>query len=131
MKDIKGKKTTKWLACYLAIAIFVIGFSQNVYAGFVPSNKMMNPDGGNRAEDLQKVQNVLESKMVGERLKQLGFTPEEVQGKLAYLSDGQLHQLAVQLDDLKVGGDAGMGVVILICVVLICAVWLISIIVPW
>ncbi len=130
MKDMKEKKTTKWLACYLVIAILVIGFTQNVYAGFA-SSKMMNLDGGNRIEDFQKVQSVLESKMVGERLKQLGFTSEEVKGKLAYLNDDQLHKLAVQLDELKVGGDVATAAVILIAVAIIAVVWLVSIIIPW
>ena len=60
---------------------------------------------GERASNLDKVQKFLEMKMVRERLKNLGFTPEEIQGKLNDLSDPQLHQLAMKMDDLKVGGE--------------------------
>ncbi|RJQ22623.1 MAG: hypothetical protein C4560_02220 [Nitrospiraceae bacterium] len=103
MKDIMKLKTTKWLAIYLAMAILIIGSAQNVCAGFAPSR--IGPEGGHRTEDLRKIQSVIESKMVGERLTQLGFTAEEVKGKPAGLSDDQLHDLAVQLDELKVGGN--------------------------
>jgi len=35
--------------------------------------------------------------MVGERLKDFGFTPDEIQSRLNQLSDPQVHQLALQL----------------------------------
>jgi hypothetical protein len=112
MRSMKGKMV-KLLACYLAVAIFAIGFSKQVYAGFAPS-ELTQPMAADRAENLQKIQSVLESKMVGERLKQLGFTTEEIKGKLAYLDDDQLHRLAVQIDELKVGGFHGWVVVLII-----------------
>lgn len=130
MNKIKEKKITKLLACYLAVAIFAIGFVQSSYAGFAPS-EVMNPACFDRIEDIQKIQSALESKMVGERLKQLGFTAEEIKAKLAYLSDDQLHQLALQVDELRVGGDVALAAVILIAVVIIAAVWLVSVIIPW
>jgi hypothetical protein len=63
--------------------------------------------------------------MVWERLKDLGFTPEEIQGKLNDLSDHQLHQLAMKLDDLKVGGD-GVGIVIGVLVIIILVIVIIQ-----
>jgi hypothetical protein len=127
MGKMTERKSAKLLVCYLAAAILAIGFFQNVYAGFAPS-EVMNLGGIDRTEDLQKVQSILESKMVGERLKQLGFTAEEIKGKLAYLSDDQIHQLALQLDELKVGGFH--GAIVLIAVVAIAAILLVALI-PW
>ena len=107
----------KWIVWYLVAALFVIGITPRVYAGFAPSEGFALTS-GERASNLDKVQKFLEMKMVRERLKDLGFTPEEIQGKLNDLNDQQLHQLAMKMDDLKVGGD-GLGIVIAILVIII------------
>jgi hypothetical protein len=107
----------RWITWYLVAAIFVIGITPRVYAGFAPSEGFALTS-GERASNLDKVQKFLEMKMVRERLKDLGFTPEEIQGKLNDLNDQQLHQLAMKMDDLKVGGD-GLGIVIAILVIII------------
>jgi hypothetical protein len=107
----------KWIVWYLVAALFVIGITPRVYAGFAPSEGFALTS-GERASNLDKVQKFLEMKMVRERLKDLGFTPEEIQGKLNDLNDSQLHQLAMKMDDLKVGGD-GLGIVIAILVIVI------------
>jgi hypothetical protein len=107
----------RWITWYLVAAIFVIGITPRVYAGFAPSEGFALTS-GERASNLDKVQKFLEMKMVRERLKDLGFTPEEIQGKLNDLNDQQLHQLAMKMDDLKVGGD-GLGIVIAILVIAI------------
>jgi hypothetical protein len=39
--------------------------------------------------------------MVSERLKQYGFTQEEIQARLDQLSDQEIHQVALNLDELK------------------------------
>jgi hypothetical protein len=112
--------STKILACYLAMSIFVIGTVQKVYAGFSPS-EIVAATTFDRAEDLQKIQKILESKMVSERLRQLRFTQEEIQARLGQLSDQEIHQLALNLDEVNVGGD-GLGVVIAVLVIAILVV---------
>ena len=114
----------KWIVWYLVAALFVIGITPRVYAGFAPSEGFALTS-GERASNLDKVQNFLEMKMVRERLKDLGFTPEEIQGKLNDLNDSQLHQLAMKMDDLKVGGD-GLGFVIAILVIVILVIIIIQ-----
>jgi len=111
-------ESAKWLVCYLVVAIVVISVAQKAYAGFVPS--VSHHD---RSADLEKIQKVLELKMVTERLEQLGFTQQEIQMRLSQLSDDQVHQLALQLDDLRVGGN-GAGVIIALLVIAILAVLL-------
>jgi hypothetical protein len=63
-------------------------------------------------------------KLVRERLKELGFTQEEIQLRLDQLSDQQLHQVALKVDELQVGGDA-LGVVVALLVIAILVVILI------
>jgi hypothetical protein len=122
MKRIFMKHVT-W---YLIVAMFVIGITPRVYAGFSPSEVVgLSPT--DRASDLEKIQNTIETKRIGERLKQMGLTPDEIQKKLNQLSNQQIHQLALQLDELKVGGDAGwvvLGVVIVLAAIAVLVIYL-------
>lgn len=115
----------KCLCCYLVVALVVIGIAQRVFAGFSPSEAIFI-EKFDRSSDLIKVQKVLEMKMVGERLKELGFTPNEIQGRLDQLSDEQLHQLALHLDELQVGGDGGWIAVILLIAILVVLIYYLS-----
>jgi hypothetical protein len=107
----------KVIACYLVVAMFVLGIAPRLYAGFSPSEavSIINFD---RSSDLDKIRKVLEMKIVRERLKDFGFTPNEIEKKLSQLDDQQVHQLALHLDDLKVGSDGWVWVVVIL--VLIC-----------
>jgi hypothetical protein len=116
----------KQLACYLAIMMFIIGIAPRVDAGLAPSEiiSLMQVD---RNADIGKIQKVLETKAVNERLIQLGLTQDEVQKRFAQLSDQQIHQIALQLDDLKVGQDSVLTVVIALLVIAILVVVLLKI----
>jgi hypothetical protein len=83
-----------------------------------------SPSGSHRLEDLQKIQRVLESKVVRQRLIDLGLTPEEVNAKLVGLSDEQFHQFATMIDAIIPAGD-GLGIVIALLVIAILAVILV------
>jgi hypothetical protein len=110
----------KGISWYLVVAMFVIGVTPRVYAEFSPSEVIgLSPT--DRVSDLQKIQKVIEMKMISERLKEFGLTPDEIQKRLSLLSDQQIHQFAVQLDELKVGGD-GLGIVIALLVIAILVV---------
>ena len=65
--------------------------------------------------------------MIGERLTQIGLTPEEIQKRLGQLSDHQIHQLAQHLDELKVGGDGGwtvLGIIIVLAAIAVLIIYL-------
>jgi hypothetical protein len=115
----------KGIAWYLVVAMFVIGVTPRVYAGFAPSEGLVLAP-GERNTDLGRIQKFLEMKMVQERLKDLGFTPEEIQGKLKDLNDQQIHELAMKVDDMKVGGD-GLGIIIALLVIAILVIVIIQI----
>jgi len=105
----------KYMTWYLAIAMFVIGIAPRVDAGLAPSEILALTE-VDRTAHLEKIQKVLEMKVVTERLAQLGLTQDEIQKRLHQLSDQQIHQIALQLDELKVGGDA-LGVIIALLVI--------------
>ena len=114
----------KEAAWYLIFAMFIIGIAPKVEAGFAPS-EVIALSKADRAADMEKIQKTLETKMIRERLEKLGFTQDEINSRLGQLSDQQLHQFALQLDDLKVGGD-GLGIIIALLVIAILVVLLIQ-----
>lgn len=109
------KPFMKYVSCYCVVAVFAMGIVPRVYAGFSPSNVVALPE-SERSADLGKIQKMLEMKVIQERLKQLGFSKEEIESRLKQLSDEQIHKLALQIDELKVGGNGG-GIIVLLLVV--------------
>ncbi|MGD2080353.1 MAG: PA2779 family protein [Nitrospirota bacterium] len=105
----------KQAAWCLVVLMFLVGIAPRAYAGLSPS-EVIAPADVDRAADLEKVQKALETKMVMERLSAFGYTEEEIGDRLALLSDQELHGLALQLDDLRVGGD-GTGVLVVVLLI--------------
>jgi len=114
----------KYLSWYLVIAMFIISIAPKVEAGYAPSELIATAK-IDRAADIEKIRKALEIKAVSERLKQFGLTQDEIQKRFASLSDSQIHQVALQLDDLKIGQDA-LGVIIALLVIAILVVVLLK-----
>ncbi|MCG2709864.1 MAG: PA2779 family protein [Thermodesulfovibrionales bacterium] len=108
----------KQISWYLVFAMFIIGIAPKADAGIAPS-EIIAMSQVDRTADLGKIQKVLEMKMVRERLEKLGYAQEEINSRLAHLSDQQMHNLALQIDEIKVGGDSGLGIVIALLVIAI------------
>ena len=107
----------KWLACYLVIAMFIIGVAPRVDASFSPSEALNAP--GLRAGDMERIRIVLENKLVAQRLTDLGYSTDEVMTRLAEMSDSQIHGFAQKLDDLKVGKDVGEAIIVLLVIAIL------------
>jgi len=108
----------KHVAWYLVIAMIIIGIAPRVEAGFAPS-EVIDMKQIDRTAELEKIRSVLEMKAVRERLTQFGLSHDEITARLSQLSDEQIHKLALQLDDLRVGQDSGLGVIIAFLVIII------------
>ena len=63
--------------------------------------------------------------MVSETMEKFGLTKAEVKSRLDGMTDAQIHQLATNLDEVRVGGD-GLGVVIALLVIAILVVLLLQ-----
>ena len=117
------KSILNWIVWYLITAMFMIGITPKAYAGFSPSEVIVLSQ--ERSSDLQKVQKFLEMKMVRERLKEYGLTQDEITARLDQLSDQQIHQLALKIDDLRVAADDGLGIIVALLLIAILVVILI------
>jgi hypothetical protein len=115
----------KYIAWYLVVAIFIIGIAPRVDAGLAPSEIIAIAQ-GERVADLDKIRQALEVKAVSERLDQLGFSREDIQNRIVRLNDQQIHQIALQLDDLRVGQSDALGLVIGVLVIAILVIVLLK-----
>jgi len=89
-------------------------------AGFVPtSDSFSSPL---RQHDLTRIRKAIEQKAVMERLKALGYSKEEINARLADLTDDELQRLAAQIDSLVPAGDMGVIGAIFLVTVIVCLV---------
>ena len=113
---------TKYISLYLVVALFIISIVPRAEAGFSPSEIIALAQ-AERSVDIENIQKVLEVKAVGERLRQLGLAKDEIQTRLAQLSDQQIHQVAQQLDNIKLGqGDAGTAIIVILLILILIVV---------
>jgi hypothetical protein len=76
-----------------------------------------------RQGDLLIVQRMLENRVVAQKLRDYGVTPEQAKLRVASLSDQDLHTLASASKGLPSGGDAlGTVVTLLVIVILVIVV---------
>jgi len=108
----------KYVTWYMVLTMVILGITPRVQAGFSPSEGMQM-GAFDRTADLKAIQKVLELKMIGERLRQLGFTEEGIQQRLSQLSDEQIHRLALKLDEMKVGGNGEVVIPLLVIAILV------------
>ncbi len=115
----------------LSVVVYLIGaliavstFQGRAEAMFVPAapqKDVVSPaqTAGNRAADIAKIQTFLESKVIRQKLMDLGLSSEEAMARMNKLSDEQLHQFASRIDSLQAGGMGTSGLIIILLLVII------------
>jgi hypothetical protein len=114
------RKLTNWVLWYMVTVMFLFGITPKVEAGFSPS-EVIGQSQMNRSTDVEKIRKFLETKMIRERLHAFGLSQEEIQTRLNQLTDDQIHQVALKLDELKVGGDGGEAAIIVLLILILVA----------
>jgi hypothetical protein len=106
------------LSWLLAFDMFIVGLCpSDALAALAPA---FSPESGSaRSVELEKIQTVLEGKVVRQRLADFGLTPEEINARLNDLPDGRLHELATNIDGLLPGGNVGVGFLLALVIVLL------------
>jgi hypothetical protein len=89
----------------LFLVLFLVAFAAiPAFAGPVPSKTAANQSLDSRAADLALVRDVAGNEEVAKVLAAHGFTPEQVNDRVAQMSSQDLHQLAQNLDQLQAAG---------------------------
>jgi hypothetical protein len=116
------------IAMMLVVVMGLISFVPRVEASFIPSHqsdRLSSPT--SRQEDMATIQKALEQKLVQERLRDLGYTEDEIKARLDQLSDTELHNFAAQLDTLAPAGSGfEVAVIILLVLVLVALVLILT-----
>jgi len=89
----------------LILVLVLVAFAAiPAFAGPVPSKTADNQSLESREADLAVVRTVAANEEVAQALAAHGFTPEQVNQRLAQLSSQDLHQLAQNLDQVQAAG---------------------------
>lgn len=104
--------------CYLTVAFSVLSFASSSPAMFIPALQGGNGT-GHREADLQRIQKLLESNIIRDKLSQFGLTSEEIEDRLHRLDDEQIHQIASQIDTLEAGGDAEWIIIVVLVALIV------------
>ena len=112
-----------WTALLVILCMSSLDFSPAV-AGLAPSTRSgATTVASARAADLLLAQRALENKVVAQKLRDYGVSPDEAQMKLASMSDRDLHSLATASKGLPSGGDATGAIIgVLVVVILVIVV---------
>ena len=120
---MRRRMSVQAVTWYMITVMIVFGFVPRVEAGFIASQASQGSQ--NRTEDLAAIQKAVEMRMVSETLEKFGMTKAEVKSRLDRMTDAQIHQLATNLDEVRVGGDGG-GVIIALLIIVILVIVIIQ-----
>jgi hypothetical protein len=115
----------KPLFASLSTALLALSiFSGSAKAMIVPTAPYQEPAGtaagsDNRETDLAKIQAVLESKIIHQKLLDYGLSSEEAMARMNNLSDSQVTLLATHVNALQAGGDGSVSLVVVLLLVII------------
>ena len=110
-----GMKRSGWLVSWLAAAL-LLGATLPAAAERIAS-KPEDPS-ASRAADLARVSDLVARDEVAQALAAHGLTDQEIQQRIARLSDEDLHRLAANLDQVQAAGDVPQYIWILLAVFL-------------
>ena len=119
MKAFMTDPVVRGIAMMLVVVMGVVGLVPRIEASFVPSDQSSAPI--SQQEDMATLQKALEQKLVTERLKDLGYTEDEITARLDRLSDSELHSLATRIDTLMPAGstEAVLAVILLVAILVV------------
>jgi hypothetical protein len=110
-----GSRFIVWLVC---MAVLNLGSPMVAQAGIVGTLQAVQAS--TRAADLATVDAALARDEVRSQFVALGVAPEQVEARVAALTDAELRTLAGQMAELPAGGDAlaVIGIVFLVLLIL-------------
>lgn len=111
----------------VAIAVWTMFYnSAPALAALAPSKNPITYTASSntqRQEYINQIQKALENKIVAEKLKEYGMSPQEVKQKLKTMNQEQLRLLANSSKKLQAGGD-GLGLVIAALVIVLLVIFI-------
>ncbi len=115
---------SKRFSSVLFVLVLALAIAVPSFAAPMPSKTAANQSLDSRQADIAVVRDVVANEQVAQVLASHGFTPEQVNSRIAQLSPQDLHQLAQNLDQVQAAGLTSaqwtwMGVGALAAIILI------------
>ena len=104
-----------WTLCLATVMAYA--WPSGGWAMLAPARSNVSTPVARRQADLQKVQKLLESKLVRARLHAMGLNDHEIDSRVTQLSDAELHQVAQRIDKMHAAGADPVGFLIGVLVV--------------
>jgi Family of unknown function (DUF6627) len=114
--------------CKISIIIIILSsfipatlISKSAEGAIVNSQILSSGQGSTESREvsLTKIRKMLENKLVAEKLRSHGLSPEKVNSKLDKMGDAEIHQLAALSDKITAGGDGGVAIAVVVLVVFV------------
>lgn len=111
----KSIKNVKRLCCIMALWMLLLGCVPNLNAMPVESKDVSLT----RNADIETISKFLAQDIVKSKLSKLGLTEPQISERLSRLSGARLRSLAMRIDSVKAGGDAGVVILVLVIIALV------------
>ncbi len=95
---------SKRFSSVLFVLVLALAIAVPSFAAPMPSKTTANQSLDSRQADIAVVRDVVANEQVAQVLASHGFTPEQVNSRIAQLSPQDLHQLAQNLDQVQAAG---------------------------
>jgi len=106
------KKLRRLIASLLIVSIAGLGLPLPAQAGMVGTDAVVSTSG-----ERERIATFLEREDVRQQLQAQGVSPQDVQARVAALTDDEAAQLAGRIDSLPAGGI--LGLILLVFVILL------------
>lgn len=109
-------------SCLVATLIALCAVPGPVEAMHLPAAPQTRTEAtpiADRTADLARIQKVLESKAIQQRLMDYGLSSEEAAAKINGLSNEQIHLVSSKIDALQAGGMRSNDLIIVLLIVLL------------
>lgn len=104
----------RFIASLLVVSLAGLGLPLPAQAGMVGTEEVLAA-----SSDRHRIADLLDRADVQAQLQAYGVSPGEVKARIAALTDGEAAQLASEIDSLPSGGNALIGAIVLIFLVLL------------
>ncbi len=117
--SLNGLYRIKVVFISMAVWAFILGAFPS--GGFcIPVGSQDNIESRtSRDRDIEAISRLLEADIVKNKLRKLGLSENEVMARVERLGDSELHNLALRVNKIHAGGDAGGVALAILLVVLI------------
>jgi hypothetical protein len=110
------KKLKQLFISFVIMSFTFVGFTQSVHAAMIGTEQAVAAQGAQ--QDREKLAAALDRPDVAAQLERMGVDKDEVQARVAAMSDAEVAAMAGRVDSLPAGGDV-LGAILFVFLLLL------------